>query len=132
MILRSRVFRVVCPYETKDIGRRLSSDLQYSFQDQQGDVSQSVRAETIYPFKMGKSLTALEGNASLYQVYGVSRISGEGRAEFLRPWGAEFAKEGAGGRGSAGAGGRGSGRAGGRAGLLDLCVKTINPLRGYI
>ena len=29
-------------------------------------------------------MTAVEGNASVYQVYPVSRITGEGRAEFLR------------------------------------------------
>ena len=29
----------------------------------------------------------MEGNASVYQVYRVSRITGEGRVEFLRAWG---------------------------------------------
>ena len=32
-------------------------------------------------------MTDVEGNASVYQVYPVSRIAGEGRAEFLRAWG---------------------------------------------
>ena len=31
---------------------------------------------------VGNNLTAVEGNASLYQVNSVSRITGEGRAEF--------------------------------------------------
>ena len=39
----------------------------------------------------------MEGNASVYQVYPVSRITGEGRAEFLRTWGPGFDQEGAGG-----------------------------------
>ena len=37
--------------------------------------------------------TAVEGNASVYQVYPGSRITGEGRAEFLRAWGAGFEKD---------------------------------------
>ena len=37
----------------------------------------------------------MEGNASVYQVYPVSRITGEARAEFLRTWGAGFEQEGA-------------------------------------
>ena len=41
----------------------------------------------------------MEGNASVYQVYPVSRITGEGRAEFLRAWGHGFEREGAGGGG---------------------------------
>ena len=44
----------------------------------------------------------MEGNASVYQVYPVSRITGEGRAEFLRAWGHGFEQEGAGGRGRVG------------------------------
>ena len=47
----------------------------------------------------------------------MGRITGEGRAEFLRAWGPGFEQEGAGG---------------GRAGQLNLCVETINPLRGQI
>ena len=62
----------------------------------------------------------MEGSASVYQVYAVSRITGEGRAEFLRAWEHGFEQEGAGG-----------GRWG-RAGQLNLCVETINPLRGQI
>ena len=57
-------------------------------------------------------MTAVEGNASLYQVNPVSRISGEGGAELLKTWGAGFDQEGAGGTG------------GGRAGQLNLCVET--------
>ena len=38
----------------------------------------------------------MEGNASVYQVYPVSRIAGEGRAEFLRAWGDGIEQEGAG------------------------------------
>ena len=41
----------------------------------------------------------MEGNASVYKVYPVSRITGEGRAEVLRAWGHGFEQEGAGGRG---------------------------------
>ena len=48
----------------------------------------------------------------------VSRITGEGRAEFSRTWGSGFDQEGADGGGA------------GRAGQLNLCVETINPLRG--
>ena len=43
----------------------------------------------------------MEGNASDYQVYPVSRITGEGRAGFLRAWGPGFEQEGA-GRGGTG------------------------------
>ena len=32
----------------------------------------------------------MEGNASVYQVNPVSRITGEGRAEFLRTWGPDL------------------------------------------
>ena len=39
----------------------------------------------------------MEGNALIYQVNPVSRISGEGRAEFLRTWGRDFDLEGGGG-----------------------------------
>ena len=44
----------------------------------------------------------MEGNALVYQVYPVSRITGEGRAEFLRAWGHGFEQEGAGGGGGMG------------------------------
>ena len=46
----------------------------------------------------------MERNASVYQVYTVSRITGEGRAEFLRAWGPGFEQEGALGRGGGGNG----------------------------
>ena len=35
-------------------------------------------------------MTAVEGNASVYQVNPVSRITGEGRAEFLMAWGPDY------------------------------------------
>ena len=38
----------------------------------------------------------MEGNASVYQVNPVSRISGDGRSEFLGTWGADFDQKGAG------------------------------------
>ena len=50
----------------------------------------------------------MEGNASVYQVNPVSRITGEGREEFSRTWGPGFDQVGAGG------------------GDLNLCVETIN------
>ena len=47
----------------------------------------------------------MEGNASVYQVYAVIRITGEGRAEFFRACGHGFEQEGArwGGGGMGGA-----------------------------
>ena len=68
----------------KDIGRRLPLELQPCslYQGQQGDVSQSMRGNYTTRFRGGQNLTAVEGNASVYQVYPVSRITGEGRAEF--------------------------------------------------
>ena len=67
----------------KDIGRRLPLELPCSYQGQQGDVSQSVRGNYKTRFCGGHNLTAVEGNASsVYQVYTVSHITGEGRAEF--------------------------------------------------
>ena len=38
----------------------------------------------------------MEGTASVYQVTPVSRITGVGRAEFLRTWGPGFDQKGAG------------------------------------
>ena len=38
----------------------------------------------------------MEGNASVYQVNPVCRLTGEGRVEFLRTWGAGFDQKGAG------------------------------------
>ena len=57
----------------------------------------------------------MEGNASVYQVTTVSRITGEGRAEFLKTWGPDFDQKGAGG---------GEGRRGGRERVeqVSLCV----------
>ena len=40
----------------------------------------------------------MQGNASVYQVYPVSRITGGGRVESLRAWGSGFVEEGGGGR----------------------------------
>ena len=76
----------------KDIGRRLPLQLQCSHQGQQGDARQSVRENYKTRFWGGQNLTAVEGNASVYQVNPVSRLSGEGRAEFLRTWGPDFDK----------------------------------------
>ena len=59
----------------------------------------SLCAETIKPVFEGQNLTAVEGNTSGNQVYPVSRITGEGRAEIFRAWGPGFDQEGAGGRG---------------------------------
>ena len=53
----------------------------------------------------------------MYQVYPVSRVTGEGSAEFLRAWGPGFEQEGAGG---------------GRAGQLNLCTEAINPSRDQV
>ena len=49
----------------------------------------------------------MEGNASVYQVNTVSRITGEMRAEFLRTWGPEFDRK----RGGSGMRGGGTGGA---------------------
>ena len=59
----------------------------------------------------------MEGNASVYQVNPVSRVSGEGRAEFLRTRGPDFDQKG---------GGREGGGGRGRVGQVYLCVETIN------
>ena len=68
-----------------------------AYHGQQGDVSQSVREKYKILFFGGQNLTVLEGNVSVYQVYSVSRITGEDRAEFFRAWGPGFEHEGAGG-----------------------------------
>ena len=49
----------------------------------------SLCTETIEKpvFEGDENLTAVEGNASDYQMYPVSRITGEGGAEFFRAWG---------------------------------------------
>ena len=65
----------------EEIGWRLPLQLQCSYQGQQGDVRQSVRGNCKTRFWGGQNLTAVEGNASVYQVNPVRRISGEGRAE---------------------------------------------------
>ena len=70
-------------------------ELQCSYQGQQGDVSQSVRGNYKARFRGGQNMTAVKGNASVYQVNPVSRITGEGRAEILRTWGPGFDQEGA-------------------------------------
>ena len=86
------------------MGRRLPLELQCSlYQGQQGDVCQSVRGNYKTRFFGGQNLTAVEGNASVYQVNPVSPISGEGRAEFLRTWGPDSDRKG-GGRGGGGEG----------------------------
>ena len=50
----------------KGIGRRLTLQLQCSYQGQQGDVSQSVRGTYNTRFWGGQNITAVEGNASDY------------------------------------------------------------------
>ena len=62
----------------------------------------------------------MEGNAPVYQVYPVSRINGEGRAEVLRSWEPGFDQEGAWG-----------GLGGGRAGKLSLFVETRDKSDGF-
>ena len=49
----------------------------------------SLCAETIKKkrYEGEQHLTAVKGNASVYQVCPVSRISGEGRAQISRAWG---------------------------------------------
>ena len=93
----------------------------------------SLCAETIRP---GQNLTAVEGNASVYQVNPVSRMSGEGRAEFSSACGLDFDQKGReGGEGTGGAGqlvrgnfkqflwGRGEMWRGGRAlGRIDVGI----------
>ena len=69
----------MCPL--KDKGLRLPLELQQcSYQGQQGDVNQSVRVNYETRVWGVQNLTAVEGNASVYQVYPVCRITGEGRA----------------------------------------------------
>ena len=63
----------------------------------------------------------MEGNASVYQVNSVSRITGEGRAEFCRTWGPGFDQKGAGvGGGEGGGDGRGS----------SICAWKLQILQG--
>ena len=72
----------------KDIGRRLPLELRCSlYQGQQGDVSQSVHGNYKTRFRGGQNLTAVEGNASVYQVYAVSRTTSEERAECSKGFG---------------------------------------------
>ena len=57
----------------------------------------SLCAETIKKpvSEGGQNLTAVEKNASVYQVNPVvSRITGGGRAEFLMTWGADIDQKG--------------------------------------
>ena len=49
----------------KEIGRRLSLQLQCSYQGQQGGFSQYVRGNCKTRFRGGQILTAVEGHASL-------------------------------------------------------------------
>ena len=67
----------------KGIGRRLPLKLQCSYQGQRGDVRQSVRGNYKTCFWGGQNLTAVEGNASVYQVNPVSRISSPSRPSWL-------------------------------------------------
>ena len=87
----------------KDIGRRLPLELQCCslYQGQQGDVDLSVRGNYKTSFCGGQNMTAVEGNASVYQVYAVSRITGGERVErgrsFEGAWGTGAWGGGAGG-----------------------------------
>ena len=85
VILRSRVLLGVVSSLRTQVG---DSPWNYSecslYQGQQGDVNQSVRRNYKTRFRGDKNLTAVEGNASVYHVYPVPRITGEGRAAFLR------------------------------------------------
>ena len=68
----------------KDINRRLALALQCSlYQCLQGDVNQSVRGNDKSRFLGRQNVTAVEGNASVYQVYPISRITGEERADII-------------------------------------------------
>ena len=64
-------------------------------------------------------MTAVKGNAPVYQVNPVSRITGEGRAEFSRTWGPDFDQ-----------------KEGGAGGDTTLCVFFVKSLfahwPGYI
>ena len=64
----------------------------------------------------------MEENSSIYQVYLVSRIIGEGRVGFLWRGGQCL------NRGERGVGGRGG--EDGRESSIYLCVQTLNPSRG--
>ena len=80
----------------KDIGRRLRLELQYSVDCTRVNrvVLVSLCAETI---KTGTKSDSCERKCI---VYPVSRITGEGRAEFLRALGPGFEQEGAEGGGA--------------------------------
>ena len=75
-MLRSMPYRGGKGERSIYIGRRLPLQLQCSYQGQQGDVRQSVRGNYKTRFRGGQYLTAVEGNASVYQVNPVSRMSG--------------------------------------------------------
>ena len=66
----------------------------------------SLCAETKNPCLRGTKSDSCGRKCISYQVYPVTRITSEGRAEFLRAWGT------------------------GRVGQLNLCVETMNPWRG--
>ena len=54
--------------------------------------------ETIKPVHEEDKIRRIkEGNSSVHQVYPVSRMAGDGRAEFSRAWGSGSEQEGAGG-----------------------------------
>ena len=63
-VCHSPIARITLCVLTKYISRRLTLELQRSlYQGQQGDVNQSVSAETVKPvcFRGGKNLTAVRG-----------------------------------------------------------------------
>ena len=84
----------------KDIGRRLPLQLQSCYRGQQGDVCQSLSGNYTTRFCEGQNRTAVKGNSSVYQkksiheVNPVSRITGNGRAEFSRTCGPGSDQEG--------------------------------------
>ena len=66
-----------------DLRRRLPLEVRCSlYQRQQADVNLSVvRGSYETRFRGGQNLAAMERNASVYQLYRLNRITGEGRAE---------------------------------------------------
>ena len=71
----------------KNIGRRLPLELQCSlYQGQQVDVNRYVRGNYTLRFRGGQTLTALEGNASVYQVYPGSHITGKRSRLYVEDW----------------------------------------------
>ena len=65
-----------------DLRRRLPLEVRCSlYQRQQAHVNLSVRGSYETRFRGGRTLAAMERNASVYQVYRLNRNTGEGRTE---------------------------------------------------